>query len=181
MSKLDLQTIHREALAYPSRHRTVTIATADRDGMPNISYAPYLALTGEFYIYVSDTVLRTRNLMDTGRASVLFADTERECQNLFARRRLSLECQVVEVPYGSDHYQLVIDCFHESFGSHFRPLTELSDFHLFQLHPVRGLYVKGFGLAYALEGENLGQIRHLTGNGHQRREKIVPPSDGVVR
>ncbi|BCX81301.1 heme iron utilization protein [Methylomarinovum caldicuralii] len=177
---IDPEAIRREALAYPGHFRTLFIASVDREGMPHASYAPFVAFDGDYYVYISDTVQRTRNFMDTGRAGILFADDERDTVNPFARRRLSFQCQAEEIPHGTEPHRQVVRCFHESFGKYFKPLEELADFHLFCLHPIRGLYVKGFGLAFALEGVGLSEIRHLTGQGHRRRDGQPLPDPAAL-
>lgn len=166
-----LEAVRQEALEFMAKFRAVMIATCDRQAYPSASHAPYVAVDGDFYIYVSELVVRTQHLLETGRASLLFAEDERDSPNLFARRRLSLICEAVEVCLPSDLAGKVFACFRERFGSQFTPLLELADFHLFRLHPLSGLYVAGFGRAFALEDEGLTTIRHLTGHGHRRRER----------
>lgn len=132
---------------------TVLIATTDGEGSPDASYAPYIIDTEEhLHIFVSRLAQHTGNLLQTGTASLLFIQDETQSPNLFARQRLSYQCQVDKVLPNSEHYTPLLDQMTERFGPIIKTLRQLPDFQLLRLTPVSGRYIEGFGKAYSWQG-----------------------------
>ncbi len=115
-----------------------------------ISYAPYVRKNSQFFIYVSELANHTQNMIDNRQASILFIQPEVEAENLFARERLTLKCQVREVQQNESLFDEMLQCMQIQFGETVTVLRTLTDFHLFQLIPISGQYVAGFGKAYSL-------------------------------
>lgn len=151
-----------EARRLIARFRTLLLATADTDGAPHASYAPFVrADDGCFHIYVSGLARHTRDLQTTGRASVLFIEDERSANQPFTRRRLTLECRAEPIARGTPQWNDTMDAFAAAFGEIVTRLRELPDFVLFRLTPRSAIYVRGFGQAYRLDGrlEIIGHTR----------------------
>ena len=55
-------------------------------------------------------------------------------------------------------------------GEMIENLSQLGDFRLYRLNPVIGRYVKGFGQAFDVTGEDLLSIVHLN-EGHVQKMK----------
>lgn len=155
--------ILQESIALRDSFQTLLMATVTPDGEPEASYTPYLFTQGRFYIFVSGLSSHTTNLQDTGKVSLLFIEDERDVRNLFARRRLSYQCTATPISREDARWTTLLDQFQERHGATVGLLRQLPDFVLFELKPVRGSFVKGFGQAYALEGEHLDQVRQITG------------------
>ncbi|MBM3963646.1 MAG: HugZ family protein [Planctomycetes bacterium] len=140
--------------------RTVILATASPDGVPNASYAPFVDYDGSFFVLVSGLAKHTGNLLSTEWCHALFITDEKETVNVFARKRLSYNCEafVVEI-HGkmkneSDALRAdtVLAMMEERFGPTIKMLRSLPDFRLIELKPSDGTLVLGFGQAIPVHG-----------------------------
>ena len=152
-----------EATAFLRTFKTLQMATASTAGEPEASYAPF-ARTGDnaFYVCVSDLSRHTGHLVANGRASVLIVEDESASPQLFTRRRLVFECTAEQVERGTDHWHMTMDVFERKFGEVIGLIRPLADFRMFALMPRRGVFVKGFGQAYRIEGPALEALRRVT-------------------
>lgn len=167
MSDLDtLQSIGQQANAFQRGFASLQLATTNRAGVPEASYAPFVAHGNQLYVYVSELAAHCANLRDTGRCCAMFIESEAQAKHPFARQRLTLHCAAREVPREDAHFSLVLAMFHDRFGKFMDMLGKLTDFHLIALTPERGNYVAGFAKAYRLTGENLSEVTHRTEKGH---------------
>ena len=157
------ETILQESDQLREDFQTVLMATVNDQGEPEASYTPYLFLDGRFYIFVSGLSAHTANLSQAGKVSLLFIEDEDRARNLFARKRLSYQCRATAVARDDKRWGPVLDRFQEHFGATAVMLRQLPDFVLFELTPIRGNLVKGFGRAYLLEGEGLREVHQVTG------------------
>ena len=153
---LNSAVLQQEAIALRDSFRSVQFATVSAAGVPDASYAPYvLDDQGAICVFVSALAQHTRNLLTVPRVSLLWIADERASSNLFARRRLRLECDVLEVPRDSTEWQRILQRLQAEHGETVATLRELPDFHLFRFDVKGGSYVRGFGKAYQLSGNAL--------------------------
>ncbi len=164
---VDLAAVQAACQAFPARFQTLQLGTVSHDGLPEASYAPFVADQGRYFVYLSDLARHTGNLRAVGRASVLFIEGEAQARHLFARERLTLACEVAECGRGSERFEQVLDLFEQKFGKFMQAIRPLQDFHLFELRPVAGSYVAGFARAYTLAGADLAQLNHRREEGHR--------------
>ena len=130
---------------------SVVMATTGVDGAPTASYAPYVTGTdGDCYILVSGLARHTRDLLESGRASLLFVENEAEAQSIFGRRRLTVQCLASEVPRDASEWDEQLDRLRERQGKLVEMLRRLPDFRLFRLAPEAGAWVGGFARAQPL-------------------------------
>ncbi|WP_428610246.1 HugZ family protein [Sedimenticola sp.] len=147
----ELKQAEADCQALIEAYQTLLLSTVAADGQPEISYAPFVRdASGQFYIFVSELAGHTKNLQRQGRAAVLFIRDENETRNPFARERLVLSCQVLEVPSDDPRHEEMLSRMTQRFGDTVALLRSLPDFHLFVLIPDSGRYVVGFGKAYDL-------------------------------
>ncbi len=159
MNDLDLNQIQAEARAFRDDFSTLMLATCSPDGRPEASLAPFILDAQERpCVYLSELAAHTSNLLANPRASLLFAEDENQARNPFARRRLVLQCRAKELQAGSA--VKVLDEMERVFGETVALLRALPDFHLFAFEVEQGSFVKGFGQAWALQG-NLLEILGL--------------------
>lgn len=152
-SPLQGADLRNAILHFRDQHRSVLIASSDRDGCPDASYAPYLVDAQQRpLIFVSRLATHTNNLLDSGQASLLFIADESQSPNLFARQRLIYQCNVAEVLSGSDEHRLLLNDMVKYLGPIIKTLRQLPDFHLLRLTPTHGRYIEGFGKAYSWQG-----------------------------
>lgn len=152
----DLEAIRLEALAFREGFRTVLLATCSVEGEPEASYAPYVMdAEGCLYLFISRLARHTRQLLDNPKASLLWIEDEAAARNLFARRRLSLECDITEIDRTEILADTILDRMEQELGNTISVLRTLGDFHLFRLTPASGTYVQGFGRAFEVTGPGL--------------------------
>lgn len=140
--------------------RTVILATASSDGIPNASYAPFVDYDGSFFVLVSGLAKHTGNLLSTARCHALFITDEKDTVNVFARKRLSYNCEAfVVVIHGKSkndsdvlRADTVLAMMEERFGPTIKMLRSLPDFRLIELKPSDGTLVHGFGQAIPVHG-----------------------------
>lgn len=148
--------------------KSVILATIDAEGHPVSSYAPFVQLDGSFQILVSFMAKHTRNLRDRKRVSVMLIEDESAVKQIYARDRLTLDCEAELVEQGSDFWNRSVDALKEKHGKIVDMLSELDDFVLFDLQPIKGSYVNGFGSAYSVNSD-LTVNEHVKG-AHGQKE-----------
>lgn len=159
-AEAELAGIQQEFREFIAAFASAQLATVNAERWPEASYAPLLQHEQKFYIYVSELAAHTQNLLARPQASLLFIEDERQARNVFARQRAVLQVSATEISRDSGHWQQILQRMEDRFGSTMELLRSLPDFHLFALTPLSGSYVKGFGKAYRLQGEDLAQITH---------------------
>ena len=131
--------------------QSLLLATVTAQGKPESSYAPYVRdEKGAFYIFVSELATHTKNMLQSGCASILFIQPEEQTNNFFARKRVVFDCSISEVQQQDGLYHQQLATMQEKFGETIELLRSLPDFHLLALTPVNGKYVAGFGKAYSI-------------------------------
>lgn len=143
--------LQKECDAHLASCQTVQLATVDAQGEPDASYAPCLQRQGRFYLFVSELAVHTRNLLHHPSASLLFIEDEQRSRNLFARKRLILRCAAEELSRDGVEADSILQGFRDTFGDTVELLESLPDFHLFELRPESGSFVKGFGQAWLVD------------------------------
>jgi uncharacterized protein (DUF924 family) len=156
------EALRKEILAFRNARRTAVLGTVGAAGRPLASYAPCVGDdAGHFYVFVSGLSRHTRNLVETGQASLLLLDDEDTDRNTFERRRLAYDCNVVPLPRDAPQWDRILDRFGALFGDVVQTLRELGDFQLFRLTPQSGTYVRGFGQAFAVADDALTEVQHI--------------------
>lgn len=141
--------------------KTLQLSTLTVEGQPNASYSPFVSdEQGNYYVFVSGLASHTQDLLANPVASILLIEDESETRQIFARQRISYQCDVEVITKEEKNYISTLDDFEKRFGNVMELLRTLPDFILFQLKPHTGQYVKGFGKAYKLIGEGLQDLEH---------------------
>ena len=154
--------------------RSVQLATVDTEGRPDVSYAPVLIEEDRsLYILVSELSKHTANLQNTGVASAMLIEDEAAAAQLFARRRVTYDCQVETIERESKAWIEIVDRMQAQHGDIIKGLRQLEDFHLIRLAPQSGRLVVGFGQAFDVSGQKMEKITHVGGGGqgHRRERK----------
>ncbi len=158
----DSTTLAREARDFLAQFKTLVMATVDRSGSPEASYAPFVRGQDDcLYVYVSGLSRHTGNLAASGVVSVLLIEDESSAKQPFARRRLTFDCHAEPIARESEPWHAIMDLFDEKFGNVIDLLRPLRDFQLFRLRMQRGFYVKGFGQAYRISDAALKTVEHI--------------------
>ncbi len=160
------ETLQQDFVSFKQSVQTLQLSTLTAEGKPNASYSPFVVDDlGNFYIFVSQLASHTQNLLSNPQASILLIQDEVEARQIFARRRISYQCDVEIVEKDTiESFALLdttLDTMEQRFGNVVEVLRTLPDFILFRLKPYQGQYVKGFGKAYKLVGEGLLELEHI--------------------
>lgn len=151
--------------------RCCMLATVSSSGKPLSSYAPVLsAENGCFYVYVSAMAKHYGHLRKNGVASLSLIEDESVAKELFARKRVSADCEATLIERDSDEWKSRIAAMEDRHGSTMVYLKGMTDFDLFQLRPIEGRLVLGFGKAYRVFGDGLRSISYLGAGGHRSED-----------
>jgi putative heme iron utilization protein len=163
--------IHQQqCLAFIESRSTLILSTSDSQGVLETSVAPFVSDDmGYLYIFVSELAQHTQNILQLITAkemassngvllklprlvSCLLLADESQTEQLFARERLTMQLDLAEIPRAAPQFDLIMTRFESRFGDVISLLKGLPDFHLIQLSPLTGGYVKGFGQAFSFVG-----------------------------
>jgi len=149
--------------------KTAVIGTLDSKGHPFSSYAPYIYDNNRFYIYISNIATHAKNIQADPRCSLFFTEDESQTENLFARKRISLQCLSTKIQRESQRFEDVFALYNEKFdASTVEMLKKMTDFNLFELEVKSGEATFGFGEAYTIGGPDMNELvsRQGSGGGH---------------
>ncbi len=148
--------------------KSVILATVDADGFPNPSYAPFVQVGSTFYILVSFMAKHTKNLADGRKAAIMFIEDESATKQIYARERLTLEAAPSQIEKDSEVWNNVVAQLKQTHGKVVDVISEMGDFILIALQPVKGSYLNGFGSAYFVDA-HLEIVEHRNDVNHQAR------------
>ncbi|KHT47827.1 heme utilization protein HutZ [Vibrio sp. MarTm2] len=156
-----------EIQEFRQERRTLQLATVDEQGRPNVSYAPFVQNQDGYFVLISEIARHARNLQVNPSVSIMMIEDEESSKQLFARKRLTFDAVASVVERDSQQWQQVIKQMQQRFGEIIDGLSQLQDFVLFNMKPEQGLFVKGFGQAYQVSGDDLVDFVHLQ-DGHKK-------------
>ncbi|MCG9629760.1 heme utilization protein HutZ [Vibrio sp. Isolate30] len=156
-----------EIKEFRQERRTLQLATVDEEGRPNVSYAPFVQNQEGYFVLISDIARHARNLKANPNVSLMMIEDEESSKQLYARKRLTFDATASVVERESELWTQVIGQMKERFGEIIDGLSQLQDFSLFNLKAENGLFVKGFGQAYQVSGDDLVDFVHLQ-EGHKK-------------
>ncbi|TKF68164.1 heme utilization protein HutZ [Vibrio sp. F13] len=156
-----------EIKEFRQERRTLQLATVDEEGRPNVSYAPFVQNQEGYFVLISDIARHARNLKAKPQVSLMMIEDEESSKQLYARKRLTFDAQASVVERETELWTQVIGQMQERFGEIIDGLSQLQDFSLFNLKAENGLFVKSFGQAYQVSGDDLVDFVHLQ-EGHKK-------------
>lgn len=142
--------------------QSVLLSTLGEDGNPHSGYTPFVFDGIDIIVFVSQLSLHTRDLLANGRVSAMLIADEKESSQIFARTRVSYQCQAQVVASEHDDYGPLLDAMESTHGKMIGLLRQLPDFVLFRLQPQKGQFVMGFGQAFRLSGDALDEFELAT-------------------
>lgn len=155
------EKLKHECEEFLSGFESVLLSTLNPDGTPDLSYAPFVDDDGMFYIMASHLSAHTGNLLRSPQAALLFIEDERDCAQIYARRRLRFQCVAEHHPQTSPVWLQMVPKFADRFGEIIETLSALPDFQIFALRPLGGQWIKGFGKAFDFAGRIERDAVHL--------------------
>ena len=150
-------------------YQSVILGTHGSNGYPFSSYAPFHYDGEQVYIFISDIATHAKNIQTTPQASALFIEDENKSENIFARKRISLQCDVTSISRDNVTFNTIMEYFQHKFDANMvTMLMGMKDFNLYALKPIYGEATFGFGEAYHIGGENMNELVARTGDsGHK--------------
>ena len=151
----------RELLA---GYQSVVLGTQGSNGYPFSSYAPFYYDGEQVYIFISNIATHAKNIQATSQASALFIEDENKSENIFARKRISLQCDVTSISRDDKIFNKIMKKFQAKFDTNMvTMLIGMKDFNLYALTPIYGEATFGFGEAYHIGGEKMNELVARTG------------------
>ncbi|MDF7676725.1 pyridoxamine 5'-phosphate oxidase family protein [Neisseriaceae bacterium ESL0693] len=143
------------------RQNSLILATVNQEGKPHASYAPFAEYEGHMYVLLSGLSAHTQHLLHQQETDVMVIEDEATARNVFARARLNYTVTVEVVDKDSTRAAPILEALQNKLGKTVNVLSGLGDFMLFQLTPVRGRLVIGFGRAYVFEPNDIAHAIQL--------------------
>ncbi len=149
--------------------QSTVIGTTDEKGLAFSSYAPFIYENHKFYIFISDVAKHASNLKRTQKASLFFIEDEAKAEQIFARKRISLQISSSLISKEEKEFSEVMENFKTKFSEGMmNMLLGMSDFNLYALSTDSGEATFGFGEAYAIGGKNMEElVARQGGSGHK--------------
>ena len=147
--------------------KSLTIYSIDEKGYPFSSYAPFIKHNHKYYVYLSLMAKHSSNLTKNKIASIFFSEDEKDFLNIFAKKKVSIQCNVKKFEQNTNEEILILDLFRTKFDSEMiDTLSKMKDFYIFEFTPFYGEAVFGFGKAYNLGGDNFEKFVQRQNTGH---------------
>ena len=161
-----MKKIYNEYVEFMNDAKSVYISTVNefRGGVaPEISYSPCIVDKDKnIYILVSTLSKRTESLLAERNVSLMFIEPEEQCEEIYVRTRLIFLCSTSLIQRWN--WDERVPQFVAKFGDIINTLVSLDDFKMFRFRPIRGTFIKGFGKAYNIRGQEMDQIEHVSFN-----------------
>jgi hypothetical protein len=146
---IDLEKYKENYLQFIANRRNLILGLIDDEGKPFISCAPFVKKEGKFYIYISKIADHYRYTEKNEYVDVLLIANESATNNKFATERVRLNCTSSNI--GNDGHEDIFELFNTDHGAKTMDLLRGLDFSLFELTPLQGRYVVGFGMAFDID------------------------------
>ena len=174
---MNTENILEEVGQLVARRYTLEMATVSKSGTPHASYAPYICGDNfKLYVFISSLAMHTHNIAENNNVSVMIIEDETQ-NNLFVRERFTLHCKARFIERSTEEFKNYIDLYKNRFGAIVDTLVRLADFGMYELNPESGVYVKGFGQAYRIDGADMSVVEHIR-NPAQEAAQRKPQMEG---
>jgi len=149
--------------------QSAVLGTLGSNGYPFSSYAPFYYDGEIVYVFISDIATHAKNMQTIPKASAFFIEDESMTDNIFKRKRISLQCDVVKIDRSEERFLHIMENFQTRFkDGTLSMLMGMKDFNLYALTPIYGEATFGFGEAYNIGGEKMNQlVARLGSSGHK--------------
>ncbi|MEK4246575.1 pyridoxamine 5'-phosphate oxidase family protein [Psychrobacillus sp. FSL K6-2684] len=143
---VDIEKNKEKYLQFVESRKNLILSLIDGEGKPFTSYAPFVKKDGKLYIYISQ-IAEHYGLMEKNEFvdAFLLAD-ESATVNKFATERARWTCTSINL--GNEGHEDIFELFNTAHGSKMLDVLRGLDFSLFELTPLQGRYVVGFGMAF---------------------------------
>lgn len=145
---VDVEKNKANYLQFIENKKNLILSLIDDEGKPFISYAPFVKKAGKLYIYISQIADHYGYMEKNEFVDALLIADESITPNKFATERVRWNCTSINL--GNEGHEDIFELFNEVHGAPIMKVLRGLDFSLFELTPLKGRYVVGFGLAFDL-------------------------------
>ncbi|WP_308637225.1 HugZ family pyridoxamine 5'-phosphate oxidase [Paenibacillus silvisoli] len=149
MKQPNIEETRGKYIDFIESRKSLVISTLDAEGTPFISYAPFVKADGKLFIYISRISDHYRFVENNERIHVMMIHDESATPNAFARERARWVCTSENL--GNEGHEAIFAGFDAKFGDKMMTMLRGLDFSLFELTPLSGRYVVGFGQAFDVD------------------------------
>ena len=158
---LNKDELRKEIDEFEGSFKSVVLGTVSKNGEIDVTYAPYVKYEDAGYIFISEIGDHYDNLVEnTQKFEIMFLQDEKEAASVLVRKRLRYNV-TAEFQPRDERFETILDIFEERMGHGVKVVRKMEDFHLVKLDVIDGRFVKGFGQAFNLKGDD---IIHMTGD-----------------
>ena len=161
MDDIDIAGLEAARDSLLTKARTILLAALGEGEIPEMGVTPVIRHDGDMFIYPSRLSAHVRAMLDAGKAACLIIEDEETAQNIWARKRIKFDSELIEIERDSLKFDEVCDGFAAHHGPTMGLIRDFTDFHLLRLRPTGGVMVLGFAQAYRLDGPDLVVTAHL--------------------
>ncbi|WP_332651535.1 pyridoxamine 5'-phosphate oxidase family protein [Lysinibacillus sp. 54212] len=146
---IDIEHIRKNYKAFIGGRKSLLLSLVDKEGHPFSSSAAFVQVNGKFYVYVSRIAQHHSLLEQASVVDVLCVADQAVTQNHFATERARWQCTPKIL--GNEGYEEIFAAFDDVHSANMMKLLRTLDFSLFELTPIKGRYVVGFGKAFDID------------------------------
>lgn len=146
---IDLEKNKEKYLKFVENRKNLILNLLDDEGKPFTSCAPFIKKDGKLYIYISQIADHYRFMENNDYVDALLVADESATINPFATERVRWSCKTMNI--GNEGHDEIFELFNTDFGAKLMDVLRGLDFSLFELTPLQGRYVVGFGMAFDLD------------------------------
>lgn len=145
--------------------KTLMISSLTPEGVPFISYAPFVKVEERIYIYISETAEHYQNVCKNPQVAIIIIEDEKDAKSTFARTRVSFNATAKQLETIDER---LWELFERKQDNEILKVLRTLDFHMFELDLHQGRLVEGFGRAYNLVLKEGSWIQEqITSIGHK--------------
>lgn len=146
---IDIEQIRKDYEAFIQGRKSFMLSLVDKGGKPFSSSAAFVRVNGKFYVYVSRIAEHHQLLEQAQVVDVLCVADQAMTQNHFATERARWQCTPKNL--GNEGHEEVFAAFDDVHSANMMKLLRTLDFSLFELAPLKGRYVVGFGKTFDID------------------------------
>ncbi|MCG7434275.1 pyridoxamine 5'-phosphate oxidase family protein [Lysinibacillus fusiformis] len=149
---IDIEQVKQDYENFIQSKKNCVLSFVNGEGKPFSSTTPFVRLNGKFYVYISQ-VAEHYQLMDQSEVvDLICVADEAVTANPFAPERARWQCRPKKL--GNEGHEDIFATFDQLFNAKMMELLRSLDFSLFELTPIEGRYVVGFGKAFTIDIAN---------------------------
>ncbi len=162
------ESLAQELRDFMLSFNSVCLATLSPGAEVVCSYAPFVGTEFGNFIYISEVSEHFTNIKThPNNLEVMFLEDESKAASVILRKRLRYRTRASFISRG-EFFDKIYDEFERQTGGAggIKTIRSMLDFHLVQLKFLKGRFVKGFGQAYDIKGEEITPVGAM-GNVHK--------------